>query len=456
METIWKIRANARWHDNTPLTAEDIVFTATLDQDRSIGLPLEAGYASVERMEAPDPHTLVVTWKEPYILADSMFGSPNRLLPRHLLEQAYADDKAQLINNTYWADGFIGAGPFKIAEIERGNHVLLQAFDGYAPGRPKVDEVELKYIADSSTLVANVLAGTVDMTIGRSIAPDQAAQIRDYWTDGQVLKSPYDGDTVAVFPQLLNPTLPVIKDHRFRQALLHAMDREEMAATIIAGWAGVAHTEVTPALPEFDRIQGAVVRYEYDPRKTAQLLEEIGYQRGASGAWQDASGQLISFQNWAATGDSPERVRGMLATTDYWKRVGLDVEPFFTPPGMDRAAAIQFPAFVTKGGGGDYLSLTRYFHSSFAPTAENRFSGINPSRVMDPELDRRLEGFFSSIPTDARTRALSEVVRYESEQALWMGYYYNPQLTLVSNRLRDVTPSSYASKGFNAHLWNVS
>ncbi len=456
MLTTWKIRPTARWHDGTAITAEDFVFGARVEQDTELGLPVDAGYASIESVAATNPQTVTVTWKEPYILAPNMMASPNRLLPRHLLEQQYQIDKSQFLNDPYWTDGYIGAGPFKLKAFARGSHFSFEAFDDYILGRPKVDEVELRYVADASVMVVGMLAGATQMTVGISIAPDQAAQLRETWRDGQVIASPYHGDTVAMFPQMLSPALPAILDRRFRAALLHALDREEMAATIMAGWAGVSHTQATPSMAEFDQIQDAAVRYEYDPRKTVQLLEEMGFRRGAGGGWEDASGQRIAFQNWATNGDPASRVRGMLVASDYWKQAGLDVEPFLAPPGMDRGDRAQFPALLTRGGGGDYRSLYTYFHSSLAPTASNRFAGTNTSRLMDPALDQLIGRFFSTVPRTERTQALRTMVRYHTENVYWMGYYYNPQFTLVSNRLRGVTPSSFISKGFNAHLWDVA
>ena len=59
METTWKIRPGARWHDNTPFTSDDVLFTASLLQDRELTLGRIAGYSYVERLEAPDPQTVV-------------------------------------------------------------------------------------------------------------------------------------------------------------------------------------------------------------------------------------------------------------------------------------------------------------------------------------------------------------------------------------------------------------
>lgn len=190
MQTTWKLRPDARWHDGMSVTAEDFVFAAMLEQDNATGLTADAGHASIESILAPDPRTVVITWKEPYILATNMVASPMRLLPRHRLEQAYQSDKAQLLHDPYWTDGYLGAGPFKLKEFARGSHFALEAFDGYVLGRPKVDEVELRYIADSSVMVVSLMSGETQMTVGISIAPDQAAQLRETCTRARSSSAP--------------------------------------------------------------------------------------------------------------------------------------------------------------------------------------------------------------------------------------------------------------------------
>ena len=71
-------------------------------------------------------------------------------LPKHLLEGAYADDKARLMEHGYWTDDFIGTGPFKLRTWAGGSHVVVEAFDGYVLGRPKIDQIEVKAIGDVS------------------------------------------------------------------------------------------------------------------------------------------------------------------------------------------------------------------------------------------------------------------------------------------------------------------
>src|SRR5690349_24333696 len=71
METSWTIKQNVRWHDGTPLTADDLVFATTIDQDKDMPVLRPLGYNWVESVRATDPRTVTVIWSAPYIDADT-------------------------------------------------------------------------------------------------------------------------------------------------------------------------------------------------------------------------------------------------------------------------------------------------------------------------------------------------------------------------------------------------
>src|SRR5205807_1255693 len=135
----------------------DVLFTAEIDQDKELDVIPNAGYAAVDRIEAPDPRTVVVYWRQAYIQPDQLFSVPT--LPKHVLEQSYTEAKASFGLQPYWTRDYVGAGPFRVREFEGANHVVLDAFDSYVLGRPKIDELEVKFIPDSNALSANIVAG---------------------------------------------------------------------------------------------------------------------------------------------------------------------------------------------------------------------------------------------------------------------------------------------------------
>ena len=191
METTWKIKSTARWHDGMPLTAEDIVFTATVEQDKSLAWPNpNPAYDAIERVDAPDPHTVTIAWKQPFVEADLMFaptpsgGNQRALpLPRHLLERAYVEDHTKFLELPYWGPELMASGPFKLRQMVPDERLLLAANDQYVLGRPKIDEIDLRMIPDSNTLIANIMAGQIDVTVDeRAVSFEEARQLRDQWS----------------------------------------------------------------------------------------------------------------------------------------------------------------------------------------------------------------------------------------------------------------------------------
>ncbi|MEA2639239.1 MAG: peptide/nickel transport system substrate-binding protein, partial [Chloroflexota bacterium] len=234
METTWKIRQGAIWHDGTPVTAHDAVFAAQIGQDRDLPISRDLSYGSIQRIEEVDDHTVTVHWKAPYILADQQFSPRAALpLPSHLMEQAYRADKQSFLAQPFWADQWVGTGPFRIAEFVRDSHMVLTANDQFVLGRPKIDQIEMRFIVDPTTMIANVMAGTVDVTVGRGTSLEQAVQVRDTWRDGKVDLAV--ASFSQIFPQFINPNPAIVANLQFRRALLMALNRQEMVDSIQYG-----------------------------------------------------------------------------------------------------------------------------------------------------------------------------------------------------------------------------
>ena len=125
----------------------------------------------VETLDARDDRTVVVSWKRTYILADTMFSEFALPLPKHILEQAAADDKANFFSLPYWTTEFVGTGPFTLRDWVRNSHLVLGAFGDYALGRPQLDELEVRFFLDPNVVVANVLAGSVEELAAAGGAP---------------------------------------------------------------------------------------------------------------------------------------------------------------------------------------------------------------------------------------------------------------------------------------------
>jgi peptide/nickel transport system substrate-binding protein len=458
METTVHIRSDARWHDGAPVTSDDVLFTTTVEQDKEAGAPKNLTYDLVESITAPDPRTVVVTWKQPYTEADSMFSyevAPP--MPRHLLADAYNADKASFYSVPYWNTEFVGAGPYQLREWVTDSHIIMTANDSYVLGRPKIDEIEVRFIADPNTLMANVLAG-VELTLGRALSIDQSVRIVDQWQDGEFHTRPYGW--IAVSPQFINPNPAVVLDLRFRRAMLQAIDRTQLLDSLMAGRGSVANAFVSPDVPEYKSIESSIVRYDYDPRQAAQTLAELGYTKGPDGLLYDGSQQKLEVTTYY-TVQNDVHPKATAAVADFWKQVGVSTiqNAVSIQQATDREYRAQFPTFDINEIAMDLSARNvRRFHSEQTPLPENRFTQAgNASRYRSAELDSYIEGFLTTIPREPRLESLAKMVHHQTENLTVMGLLNTVRPTVVSKRLQNVTAvSSRATEPWNVQDWDVT
>jgi peptide/nickel transport system substrate-binding protein len=455
METTWRLRPGAEWHDGRPLTSEDLLFTLRVGREREIGLFWNPAYEGVESVEAPDPQTIVVRWSRPYVDADMMFTRQLAMpLPRHLLSGPYEEERAGFVEHPYWLGDFVGAGPFKLRSYQPGSHLILAANERYALGRPRVDEVEVKFIPDAHALITSVVAGAAELTMGARISLDLAVQAGDQWRDGKVDHGP--GGWVTIYPQFLNPQPAVVAELRFRRALLHAIDRQELVDNLMFGRSTVIQSPVAPNHPGYKETEASQVRYDFDPRRTALLLEELGYVRGGDGFYFDATGQRLLVEN-RATAQTDIQPKALTAVADYWRRAGVAVDELVVPNQRvpDREYRHSRPAFEVLSSGNDPGNFAS-FHSSRIPLPANNFVGANRSRYANPELDALIDRYYVTIPWQERMQVLGQIVHHFSDRLVVMGLFFNTSRTLVGNRLVNVAVRGpFSTEAWNAHEWDV-
>lgn len=447
MELTWKVKQGARWHDGAPVTSADLVFTVQVGQDRDLPLLRNRAYDAIESVEAPDAATAVVRWREPYIWADRIFTQDLAMpLPRHILEPAFLTDKARFSDLPYWTEEFIGTGPFRVQEWVRGSHIVLVANDQYLLGRPRVDEVEIRFIPDANAMVANILAGAVELTMGRGFSVDAAAELRDQWKEGRVAMELLNW--IALYPQAINPNPPILANPEFRRALMHAIDRQEMVQSIQHGLVPVAHCIFSPNDPLYRDVERSITTYEYDPRRAVEIIGRLGVARTAEGAFALAP---IEIRAAGIAGDSSNK--GMLVVADYWKRIGLTTETVQIPAQRRRDVEYRatHPGLTIQRQPNGEEGMQR-FHSREAPVPENNFVGDNKGRYMNPELDALLDRYFVTIPRAERVQIAAQIIQHMTSQVVPLPLFYDANSVVIGKRLNHVTGSEV---GWNAHEWTV-
>jgi len=456
METTWKIRSGAEWHDGTPLTTDDLVFTMQVVRDREGELARfrERAYSFIDSVEAIDKQTITVKWKQPFIEADRLFsdrvGPP---LPKHLLESDYREDKSTLLQLPFWGANFVGLGPYKIKEWERGVRIVVQANDRYLLGRPKIDEIELKTIPDANTIMASLLGESVDLLIGRSLSVDQIVELQQRIPTMQI-QTPLTS-LLVLNPQLLEPDPAILLNVNFRKAMLYAIDRQQMADEIDHGLVPVAHGPVNPSVREGKETESALVKYEYDPRKSAQMIEALGYTKGSDGFYHDAAGQLLKIE--VRTTQSEINPKTMFASADFLKRAGIEIESVIIPLQLvnDQKYRSAFPGMIVNGGGQGEDPLGA-FHSREARTPENNYAGSNRSRYMNPQLDALTDRYLTTISFGPRMEVAREITRHVTENLPILPLIFDTWPSAATGKLVNVGSSQNGGMStWNVHEWDL-
>lgn len=196
----------------------------------------------------------------------------------------------------------------------------------------------------------------------------------------------------------------------------------------------------------------SVVRYGYDPRGAAQLLEELGYTKGPDGLFRDRAGKPLTSE--ARASPSPAiHTKSLFPVVDYRQRLGVIIDSVVIP--VQRASDAEYrathPSFeVVRQPNGP--GAVERLHSAQAPLPHNRFAGGNRSRYMNPGFDGLIDQYVSTIPWEPRMQVLGQIMRHISDQLNVMGLFYDLRTTLVTNRLEQVS-AQYPT--WNAHEWEL-
>jgi ABC-type transport system substrate-binding protein len=185
------------------------------------------------------------------------------------------------------------------------------------------------------------------------------------------------------------------------------------------------------------------------------MIVDLGYARGADGVFRDAVGQRLEVEIRAAT-QTDANVKAMLATANDWVSIGVAANQLTisTQRAPDREFRATMPGFELTRQANDVNTLARY-RSSLTPLPENNFSGVNRSRYRSAELDALIDRYAVTIPAVERAQVLAEALHHVTDQLTVMGIFYATRLTMVRNRVRDVTSGDQADVSWNAERWNV-
>ncbi len=270
----FKLRPDVTWHDGQPFTSADVKFSfeeALLKFHSRTKAGLEP---ILERIETPDPATVVFTFKQPYgPLLQRLDATEAPIIPKHIYEgKNLQEDPANLHP--------IGTGPFKFVDYVKGEQATLERNQNYfRAGLPHLDKVIFRIIPDVNTATLALEQGEVDY-----ISSVQGSDIERLRSNPEItLVQGFGGSGGSVCQNTLIPNLtkaPFDKPE-VRQAFYHALDRQFIVDRV---YFGQGSPSTGPISRQMAWAYTADVRtYPYDVAGANQLLDEAGLPHGADG-----------------------------------------------------------------------------------------------------------------------------------------------------------------------------
>lgn len=248
------LREGVTFHDGTDFTAEDAVFS--LDRARAEGSTnaQPSLFAGIESVEAADDTTLVVTLSDPNgsFLFNMAWGDAVMVAP----------ESADNLETTP-----IGTGPFAFSEWVQGDRVELTRYAGYWGEAPALEAATFRFISDPNAAFAAMMAGDVD-AFPNFPAPETLGQFE---ADPRfnVIVGSTEGETILS----TNNQAEYLSDIRVRQAIAHAINRQDIIDGAMFGYGTPIGSHFAPHHPDYVDLTG---NSPYDPDAARALLAEAG------------------------------------------------------------------------------------------------------------------------------------------------------------------------------------
>ncbi|MEX1004745.1 MAG: ABC transporter substrate-binding protein [Acidimicrobiia bacterium] len=389
------LREGVQFHNGETMDADDwIASWQAASEEANVYAYL---YTKVESVVALDDMTVEMT-----------LGSSDALFGRELSEWAI------LPASQYESEGLegieanpIGTGPFAFVSWDRGDRIILEAFDDYwDEGLPLVDTLVFRPIPDSSTRLAAVQTGEVH--IAQRFNSEEAATLENA-ADVEVITYPVDRVYYIAFNNMTTGVGTPLESTEVRLAMNHAVDRQAIVDSLFDGQAALSTGLVATSSLGFD---DSLEPYSYDPELAMQMLADAGYPDGFEIGFACPTGAYVNFEEVC------QAVGGFL------EAVGITLEGGeiqFMESGQywDLEASKQLPPLF-----GDSWSSTS---SESLERLEGALGGENAdySSWSDDTILAYLDEIKTTIDEEARANVYSELHRYTYEDPPFI-YLYEP------------------------------
>jgi peptide/nickel transport system substrate-binding protein len=448
MQTTYYLRKGVKWSDGVPVDYKaDITYTiyemylsGKIEQ-----IPSTDPYDKIEKIEFPDPYTMVITWNEltPYANA----GLP--IYPSHI----YSKIKTEDIVSSDAVKTPVHLGPYKVTKWVEGAYIQTEPnpyWFGWAGSKPLVQKYIYKWYPDTNTMMMNVLAGSVDATL-IGLGPKEAQQVQKIST----VKTQYIPSTFWEHIDC-NTSDPILSDVNVRKAIAYGINYKEIIDKVFLGSRAVNRTFIFFEGSKFTKPN--TYTPTYDPQKAAALLDQAGWKLGADG-YRYKDGKKLTLE--LSTTTRQDRKDQVAILQAQMKAIGIEITSKFL------SSSYFFGTYTTRrmfqlalfAWGGDPLDPSGYtiYGTDQIPSEANSWQGQNYTGITDKTLNDAFYAATHSVDTKVRVQnyyvALQRLTELMPEIPLnWWVDIYTPKVNLAMAGFQ-YSLSSALGYTYNSELW---
>jgi peptide/nickel transport system substrate-binding protein len=419
----FRLRKGVKWHDGTPFTSDDVMFTYRKIIDPKTPTAYAEDFKQVRRASNPDPHTFVAEYDKPFAPALASWGMS--ILPRHLLEK-YEDISRSPLNKEHP----VGTGPYRFVEWKPGARVVFEANRDYFEGSPYIQRVVTRVIPDQATMFLELKSGGVD---SMNLTPVQYTR----QTETEEFRRSYNKFRYTAFNYTylgFRLSHPFFADRKVRRAIAHAINKKELVEGVLFG---LGREAIGPYKPGTWVYNPNVPSFPYDPTRSKALLAEAGWRQGADGTLEKG-GKKFRFTVLTNAGNE-SRAKTAAILQQNLAAVGIAME----------IRTVEWAAFINE-----FIDKRKFdavilgwnitpdpdqydiWSSKKTGPKELNFVGFS-----NPEVDRLLEEGRRSFDIEKRKKAYFRIQEILAEELPYVFLYVPDSLPAVHKRFHGIEPA---------------
>jgi len=417
-ELSWRFRLREKvlFHDGSPLTAEDVVYTYRSMLGGKLASPHKGAYEWIKEVVAEDPLTVRIDLASPY-------GPFLSRLTRGIVSKAAAERAGESFGRAP-----VCTGPYRIERFVPESAVELVANENYFGEKPKTRRLHFRVIKDDNVRVLRLMKGDVDL-VQNAVPP---------MLMGALLKNPelaVESDVGIVMAYMgMNLTDPVLKNPKVREAIALAIDRDAIISHRFKGLAVKANSILSP--DNWAYAEG-LPQVEYDPARARALLDEAGFPD------PDGDGPRPRFSLTFKTSTVKERVDTARMIAEQLRAVGIAA----------RVTPYEWATFFRDIRRGNFQIYTLSWVGVTEPdifyevchSAQLPPGGLNRGRYANSRVDELVALGRFTMDEEKRREAYGEVQRILLSDLPFVPLWYEKNSIVYRKGLSGVAPRPDAS-----------